>query len=166
MRYAWTHKLQLSGSTVYSLYCSSGSGSQTVNVSNYLTEKMFNHVHVQVESNHAGMMKVYGDKRQVLHLKAILENQRTACDYKEDEGDNKSMILTITPRLKYEGTAVGRFQDQYRLASVDQMRDGYEMLKMDIIHMLGDVGFKTVSTVFDPQSGAEKHMMVCSHKQY
>ena len=158
----------LSDSSVYSLYCSSGSGSQTVNVSNYLTEKMFKHVHVQVESNHAGMMKVYGDKTQVQQLRFILENQRTgsACDYKEHEGNNNSMILTITPVVKHEGTAVEWFQVQYGLASVDQMRDGYEMLKMDIIHMLGDLGFKIVSTVFDPQSGAEKHMMVCSNKQY
>ena len=123
---------------------------------------------MQVESNHAGMMKVYGDKPQVQQLRFILESQQTAsaCDYKEDKGNNKSMILTITPVVKHEGTAVGSFQVQHGLASVDQMRDGYEMLKMDIIHMLGDLGFKIVSTVFDPQSGGEKHMMVCSYKQY
>ena len=119
--------------------------------------------HVQVESNR-GTMKVYGNATNVQHVRWRLKQKQTACDYNEHKGTSENVILAITPRVKQEGNTAGTFQGQYGLASVNQMRDGYEMLKMDIIGVLGDMGFKIVSTVFDPQSGAEKHMMVYSHE--
>lgn len=35
------------------------------------------------------------------------------------------------------------------------LQDGYELLKMAIIHILEDEGFKIISTVFVPESNME-----------
>ena len=79
------------------------------------------------------------------------------CHYKAHYGKHGSMVSIITPDYKWEN-----FQSEYGLGS-DEMRGGYEMLKMDIIKILQEQGLQVVSTMFDQTSGTEKLMMALTY---
>ena len=59
------------------------------------------------------------------------------------------MVSIITPDYNNK---CENFQSEYGLGS-DEMRGGYEMLKMDIIKILKEQGLQVVSTMFDQTSG-------------
>ena len=106
--------------------------------------------HLQVES-FQGTIKVFGDSRLVKEFGKRFQREKFPCDYKEWQANHESMIATITTQRQ--------FFTEYNHPSTPLSFDGYELLKMDIIHILEDEGFKIVSTMFDVETRIQRIMM-------
>ena len=87
---------------------------------------------------------MYGDKEQVKEFGKRFQREAFSFNYQECEGKHDSMISAITHE---------RYPSEYdRLPAPG-------LLKMEIIHILEDQGFKIINMVYDSNSGIEKLMM-------
>ena len=117
--------------------------------------------HLQVESFEETIW-VRGDKELVKEFGKRFQREKFPCDYKEWEGTHDSMISTITYPVQWEESK--KFESEYKIFTRPSLcnkglTEGYEMLKMEIIHILEDQGFKIISTMFLPDSTMERIMM-------
>ena len=95
---------------------------------------------------------MYGDKEQVKEFGKRFQREAFPFNYKECEGKHDSMISTITQ-------FPGRYPSEYGRLPAPFSGDGGELLKMEIIHILEDQGFKIINTVYDSDGVIEKLMM-------
>ena len=105
--------------------------------------------HLQV-TLHGRKIKVYGDKEQVKEFGKRFQREAFSFNYQECEGKHDSMISAITHE---------RYPSEYDRLPAPFSGNGFELLKMEIIHILEDQGFKIINTVYDSNSGTEKFMM-------
>ena len=108
------------------------------------------HQYLQIESSRteSGGIKICGHKELIAQLQEKLPSTY-ATENDQVQGVYDSSLLTIK---------MNRSTARKRNENVSWM-DEYEMLKMAIIRFLTEDGFKILNTVFDRNTGAEKHMM-------
>lgn len=106
--------------------------------------------HLQVETI-SGTIKVFGDKGLVEEFGKRFQREKFPCDYKERQGGHDSMISTIS--------AHPQFSFEYINPSDHNVLDDHELLKMEVIHILEDEGFKIINTLFVPERNMERIMM-------
>ena len=108
--------------------------------------------HLQIQS-FPTIIQVLGDSRLVKEFGKRFQREKFPCDYKEQQGNHESMIATITPQGQ------GVFYTQYNHPRNNDFFGGYELQKMEIIHILEDEGFKIISTMFDAETKIQRIMM-------
>ena len=109
------------------------------------------HMYLQVESHDGGVTIISGDEFIQEQLRRKFDNMISGYNYQSRSNAFK----------------VGHsFQFTISRTFVEGRTSGHEVLKMEIIRLLAEDGFKIMSTVFDPtggenggKNGAEKHMM-------
>ena len=106
--------------------------------------------HLQVMSYSNTVIKVYGDKQQVKEFGKRFERETFPFNYQECEGKHDTMISIITCE---------RYPSEYGRLPTPFSCDHGELLKMEIIHILEDQGFKIINTVYDSNLRTEKLMM-------
>ena len=98
-----------------------------------------------------------GDKEQVKEFGKRFQRETFPCNYQERKGKHDSMILTITPPL-YETKEYRQYQSEYSKLAPN-LSEGDELLKMEIIHILEDQGFKIINTMCNSNGTFEKLML-------
>ena len=106
--------------------------------------------HLQIQS-FSWVTQVLGDSRLVKEFGKKFQREKFPCEYKEQQGNHESMIATITPQ--------GESYTQYDHPSYRHYLGGNELLKMEIIHILEDEGFKIISTMSDAETKIQRIIM-------
>ena len=111
------------------------------------------HMYLQVESHDGGVTIISGDEFIQQELRRKFDDTIWGFNYQSRSQAKVGHSFQFT---------ISRFGRKL----VEGKTSGHEVLKMEIIRLLAEDGFKIMSTVFDPtggenggKNGAEKHMM-------